>query len=233
MARPKASVIITAKNEEKFVELCLRSIANQTFKDFELIVSDAKSRDGTVKIARRYADKVVVKKTNVAEGRNLGASRASGDVLVFVDADTILLPETLAEVMKAFKDRKVVGASCPVLPLTVESRFVWVYMFYSNFARMSIRMRKPQIAGLFCAYRRDAFEEIGGFDEKFGVLEDFHLSRRIASLGKIKFVESTLVLTSHRRLKAWGARTPARYVHAWLKMLRGRSFSYGWYKPIR
>ncbi len=234
MRTPKVSAIITTRNEGKYIEPCLRSLRGQTFKDFEIIVSDAESRDDTVKIARRYADKVIVRRTNVSAGRNLGAASARGEILVFIDADTILLPDTLEKVIGAFKNKKVVGATCPILPLTVEAKYVWVYMFYSNFAKATIKMRKPQIAGLFCAYRRDAFNRIGGFDEHVGILEDFHLSRRIASLGRIEFVESTLVLTSHRRLKKLGVRMPDRYLRAWLRMMAtGRSFSFGWYNSIR
>lgn len=231
---PKMSVIITTKNEERYIEKCLRSVDCQTFKDFEVIVTDSESRDRTVALARKYADKIIVKKTNVSAGRNLGASAARGGILVFIDADTILLPDTLEKVFEAFKKRKVVGATCPVLPLTVEARYVWVYMIYSNFAKASIRLRKPHIAGIFCAYTKRAFEAVGGFDEDIGMLEDFHLSGRIGKLGKIVFVDSTLVLTSHRRLKALGIRTPDRYLRAWLKMaLTGRSYSLEWYNSIR
>lgn len=234
MAKPTVSVIITAKNEEKYIEGCLKSLSCQTLKNFEIIVTDAQSKDRTARIARRYADTVIVKKTNVSAGRNLGASVARGEILFFIDADTILLPDTLEKVTASFKKRKVVGATCPVLPLTIEAKYVWVYMFYSNFAKASIKMRRPQVAGLFCAYRKDAFEKVGGFDENVGTLEDFHLSGRIGKLGKIEFVDSALVLTSHRRLKQWGVRMPEKYMRAWIKMVAtGRGFSHEWYNPIR
>lgn len=231
---PQVSVIVTTKNEEKYIESCLKSIRSQTFKNFELIVSDAESNDSTVKIARKYADKVIVKKTNVAAGRNFGATTSRGEILVFVDADTVLLSDTLEKIVGAFKKKNVIGASCPALPLSTEEKYIWFYLFYNRFAKFSIRLKKPSIAGFFCAYRKDAFDKIGGFDENVGVLEDFHLSIRISKLGKIKFVESTLVLTSHRRLKDWGIRMPKRYTHAWLKiMATGRGFSYDWYNSIR
>lgn len=234
MSRPKVSVIITTKNEEKYIEACLRSLQCQTFRDFEIIVTDSKSRDRTVKIARKYANKVIVKETNVSQGRNLGAENARGGVLVFVDADTVLLPDTLEKTFEVFKNRKIIGATCPILPLTVETKYVWIYMFYNKFVKSSIKVGRPQVTGLYCAYRKDAFKNVDGFDEHVGILEDFHLSSRISKLGKIKFVESTLVLTSHRRLKKLGIRAPDRYVRAWLRMIRtGRSFSYEWYKPIR
>lgn len=230
----KISAIVTAKNEEGHIEACLKSLKYQTLKDFEIIVSDGESKDGTVKIAKKYADKIIVKKTNVAAGRNAGAEIASGDILVFIDSDTVLLPDTLEKVVTAFKKKDVIGATCPALPLEANSTYVGVYMFYNSFAKTSIRWRKPQIAGFFCAYRKSAFDKVGGFNEFIGILEDYDLSKRIAKMGKIVFVGSALVLTSHRRLKKWGINTPKRYMHAWLKMLlTGRSFSHEWYSSIR
>lgn len=232
--KPKVSVIITAKNEEEHIESCLMSLKNQIFKNFEIIVSDAESEDNTVKIARKYTDHIVVKGTNVASGRNVGAKIAKGDILVFVDADTILLPDTLEKVIAAFRKKNVVGATCSALPLTAQAKYVGVYMFYNSFVKASIRMKKPQIAGFFCAYKKNVFEEVDGFDKQVGILEDFHLSIRMADFGKIVFVEDAIVLTSHRRLKKWGIHTPRRYMHAWVKMmLTGRSFSHEWYNSTR
>ena len=231
--KPKVSVIVSSKNEAKVIESCLKSIKSQTFKNFEIVLSDAVSRDKTVKIAEPYADKIVVKKTNVSAGRNIGANFARGDILVFVDADTVLMEDTLEKIVKAFK-KGVIGATCPALPTVADPRYVGVYMFHNNFSRASIVIKRPQIAGFFCAYKRTAFEKVEGFDETVGVLEDYHLSQRIAKLGKIAFVADALVLTSPRRLKEWGVRVPEKYLTAWFRLLAtGKSFSHDWYKPVR
>lgn len=228
--KPAASVIVTTRNEEKIIEHCLRSVRNQTVKNIEIILVDACSTDRTVRIARKYINRLAVKKCNVAEGRNIGAGMARSDVLVFLDADSMLLPETLEEVLKAYKRRGVVGASCPVLPISADIRYVSVYMFYNSMARLSSILRKPQIAGIFCTYRREAFEKVGGFSKEVGILEDYHLSMRIGKLGKVKFLTNTVALTSPRRLKKMGIRVPDRYLLAWLKfMLTGRSFGMKWY----
>lgn len=235
MRKPKVSVIITTKKEEKYIEQCLKSLQNQTFKDFEIIVTDSNSRDKTVNIAKKYTKKIIVKKMNVAAGRNVGASAASGKILVFVDADTILMPDTLEKTLDAFKNSKVVGASCPALPLTADPKYLFFYMIYNRYAKTSVRLKKGQIAGFFCAYRKDAFNKVGGFDEHIGVFEDFDLSRRISRLGQIKFTEDTMVLTSHRRLRGWGMnKFSQRAMKVWLNyIVRGRGFSYKWYNPIR
>ena len=86
------SVIVPAWNEESCIESCLRAIRSQeTGAEYEVIVCDAKSEDKTPEIARRYADKIVtIDIHSPGISRNMGAKQATGDYLVFVDADTVL-----------------------------------------------------------------------------------------------------------------------------------------------
>ncbi len=234
MKKPKLSIIITSKNEEKYIESCLKSVKNQTFENYEIIVSDSVSKDKTVKISKKYADKILVRKTNISEGRNFGAEFADGEILIFLDADTMLLPNTLEEIMKEFKDKKTIGVGCPALPTNANIKYVASYIFYNTHAETSIKLGKPQISGFFCAYRKKEFEKIGGFDSSIGILEDFDLSSRISKLGKIKFAKNTLVITSHRRLKKWGIRSVDKYISSWIKLVTtGKSFSQDWYKMVR
>lgn len=229
-SKPKVSVIITTKNEEKYIENCLKSVKNQTLKPVDIIVTDSESDDRTVKIARKYTNKILVKKCGISEGRNMGAKMARGDILAFLDADTMLLPNTLEKVVEAYVDKRVVGASCPVLPMSADIRYVSVYMIFNALAKMSITVGKPHIAGMFCTYRKDAFIKSGGFDKECGICEDFHLSVRMRKLGKIKFVMHALALTSHRRIQKMGIRTPDRYIRAWIKfLLTNKSYSLEWY----
>ena len=95
--RPSISIIIPTLNEEKYIERCLKSLKNQSFRNFEIIVSDSYSTDDTVKIAKKYGAKVVLtKKTGPAAGRNEGARKAKGSILVFLDADTFVTKKFLA-----------------------------------------------------------------------------------------------------------------------------------------
>lgn len=235
MSKRLASIIITAKNEEKHIEQCLMSLKYQTYKNMEIIVSDAESKDKTVKIAKKYADKVIVKKSNIAEGRNIGAAAARGEILFFLDADTILMPDTIEKMMGGFKNKKVVGGSCQALPLTADPKYVMIYLFHNRWSKTSIIFGQPNIAGFFCGYRKEAFDKVGGFNPYMGVpYEDYDMSKRMSKLGKIFFSESTLVLTSHRRLKEWGIRSTDRYVRSWAKWaITGKGFDYKWYNPIR
>ncbi|MEM5790895.1 MAG: glycosyltransferase, partial [Candidatus Aenigmatarchaeota archaeon] len=189
MKRPFISIIIPSLNEEKYIENCLKSIRNQDYENYELIVSDGGSKDKTVKIAEKYADKVIIcKKRGIAFGRNEGARNSRGEIFVFVDADTILLPDTISKVVKSFR-KNVIGATCPILPLSPKARDYFLFWTANQFVRNSLKFNSPKVFGCFCAFRKDEFERVGGFNEKFKTLEDFDLAERISKLGEIVFVE--------------------------------------------
>jgi cellulose synthase/poly-beta-1,6-N-acetylglucosamine synthase-like glycosyltransferase len=233
---PFVSVIVPALNEERYIENCLKALKNQDYKGkYEIIVADGMSKDKTVEIAKKYADKVIiVKKRGIAAERNAGAKIAKGEIFLFIDADTIASFNLIREIAKVFK-KNVVGATCHVLPLSPSATDFILYWFYNQFAKFSIKIGKPQIAGCCCAYKREAFEKIGGFNEKLKTLEDFDISRRISKkLGKIKFINSAFVLTSPRRIKKWGKTKAAKkYVKLYVNYLLRKSVGIDEYKPIR
>lgn len=97
----KISVIIPVYNVEKYLEACLRSIRDQTFADYELILVDDGSTDNSLAIMWRYAeadDRIsIISQSNkgVSAARNLGLSVARGDYILFVDSDDTILPDAL------------------------------------------------------------------------------------------------------------------------------------------
>src|SRR5689334_16578104 len=97
----KFSVVIPALNEEKFLPNLLASLAEQTKRDFEVIVVDGSSKDDTVAVARSFAAKLpslqvhVSEEANLPLQRNIGARMSAGEWLLFVDADSIFLPYSM------------------------------------------------------------------------------------------------------------------------------------------
>ena len=237
MKNPKISVVVPTLNEEKYIEKTLLSIKAQTIKlPYEIIVSDGKSRDKTVEIAKRYANKIVLcDKRGISIGRNLGARYSEGEILVFVDADTILLPNTLEEIYKEVKKKSVALVSCPVAPSSYSPSFYFLYWFYNQFSRHSIKVGKPQIAGMFMATRKEIFDLVGGFNNKLRILEDYDFSQRASKFGEVKIIDSTFVLTSPRRIEKWGkARGVAKYIGIYLAyLLTGKDIGWRIYKPVR
>ncbi len=87
---PAISVVVPTLNEEKYLGRLLGSLSKQTFKDFEIVISDCASQDSTREIAKKYPKVriVIEKKKGISAGRNAGARVAKGKILVFLDADT-------------------------------------------------------------------------------------------------------------------------------------------------
>ena len=234
---PKISVIIPTLNEEKYIEKTLLALKAQTIKlPYEIIVSDGKSKDRTIEIAKKYANKIVIcNKKGISVGRNLGAKYAEGEILIFIDADTIVLPNTLEEVYKEVRKKNVALVSCPIAPSSYSPSFYFIYWFYNQFSKNSIKVGKPQIAGIFMATRKEVFSLVGGFDENLKILEDYDFSERVSKFGEVKIVESTFVLTSPRRIERWGkAKGAAKYLGIYLAyLLTGKDIGWKIYKPVR
>jgi glycosyltransferase involved in cell wall biosynthesis len=234
---PFISIIIPTLNEGKYIERTLKALKTQDYGGkYEIIIADGMSKDDTVKIAKKYANKVIVaRKKGIAVGRNAGARIAKGEILLFIDADTMLLFNTLSEISKAFRNKKIVGATCPILPLTPKLNFLFFYWAINRYIKSSTKKKKAKVAGICCAYRKSTFEKVGGFDEKLETYEDINLSERISKFGKIAFVEDTLALTSVRRLKAWGTvKVVEKYVGSHIRyLLTGKGMGIKEYRPVR
>ena len=231
------SVIIPTLNEEKYIESALKSLINQDYEGkYEIIVADGMSKDNTVKIARKYADKVVlIKERGVAKARNVGVKAAKGDILLFVDADVIVLPNALFELLKTFKKNKIVGVGCAKLPLSEKLRDFIVYWFIFRLEKIALKFNLAYVGGLFCAYRKNIFERVGGFDEKLIACEDYDLSKKISKYGKIIQLDKPLVLVSTRRVKKWGfLKTTWKYLKIYLNyVIFRKSIKPKDYKPVR
>lgn len=98
----KISVIVPAYNEEKYIEDTLISIKNNTYKNKEIIIVANGCSDNTVNIAKNYSDKIIeINEKNVSKARNIGAENATGDILIFIDADTVLKKNVLSKIIKS------------------------------------------------------------------------------------------------------------------------------------
>jgi glycosyltransferase involved in cell wall biosynthesis len=232
--KPKVSIIVPTLNEEKYVEKTLLSIKAQSIKaPYEIIVSDGASKDNTVKIAKKYANKIVIcKKRGPAVGRNLGAKYSKGKFLIFVDADTILLPNTISEILKLLNKKDVVLATCPILPSEYKIRNHFLFWFYDQFLLTSLKTKKPQVPGIIMGVKRENFFRIGGFNEKKNIMEDFDFSERIAKIGKVGITNATFVLTSSRRIEKWSkAKNVKSLVSYFVYLFTGKGI--GKYEPVR
>ncbi len=173
---PKASVIIPAYNADKHILECLLSLKEQTIKDFEVIVVDDGSMDRTYDIAVKYAR--VIKTTRnlgVGAARNLGAKEAKGEILAFTDADVVLPPDWLANIiedMRLHNVKCVGGGYCGSLGHSFMERFAYLELDYR---RKNMPAFVNTIVSNNFACSLDVFFECGGFPVKFKC-EDLRLS---------------------------------------------------------
>ena len=197
---PLVSMVIPTLNEEAYLERCLISLRTQKrCGTFEIIVVDGGSSDATVMIARKYADKIVIApEKSPSIQRNLGAKMAEGDLLAFIDADTVASRFWLRGIIEAFKDQSIACVTGPLFPLEKIKR-PYLYSLTNALQKILVRINYPLFWGASCAFRTNAFRKIEGFDEKLLTSEDHDISRRIRRIGKAAFNDNIRAFTSHRK----------------------------------
>jgi hypothetical protein len=202
------SVIIPTWNEEKYLPRCLKSLANQSNKlPFEIIVVDGGSTDQTISIAEKYADVVLVGNGRpVGAARNRGAEVAKGDILAFIDADTVASDLWLQEIAIFFRSNlSAVGVTGPTLPYDGNTVDSITYRFWTIYLqKILLSMGMPHVIGFNCAYRRKSFLQAGGFDEKAVMSEDILLAQKMRRFGRIMYDKRMFALTSARRFQTCG-----------------------------
>ncbi|MFH0713863.1 MAG: glycosyltransferase [Candidatus Micrarchaeota archaeon] len=204
MAKVYLSVVMPALNEELDIGKTLRYV--RSIEDVEIIVVDGGSKDNTVKIAKKYADKVIVSHGGtIGKARNIGAGYAKGEVILFLDADTVPHVEFFDKLKTIFsRDKKVVGLGCVIMPRRL-SFFETLFFYLLNFlVHLSVQLRRPCIAGSCVAYRRSSFVKATGFDEERAASEDQDFSIKISKFGSVIFLPRIVTYTSSRRLRVLG-----------------------------
>lgn len=205
--KPQISIVVPAFNEEGYIRHLFKGLESQSAHNFEVIVVDGNSTDRTRAIARENGARVVIeKKKNIGAARNAGVRAAKGDLVLFTNADTKASKDLLMTYAELFKDRDVVAASGPLVPLEETTSFIrFGYRFASVYlARISFMTGKPAISGSNFMVRKSAFRKCGGFDESLVTYEDLDLAHRLAKLGKVMYVKNAIVATSTRRIVRWG-----------------------------
>lgn len=200
------SIIVPAWNEAAFIGATLPRIraamATTTGHDGELIVVDNNSSDDTADIAKAAGATVVFEaKNQIARARNAGAAAASGEALVFIDADSWCSASLLQAALDRLAGGKVVGGGSSIAPDRAISGTAQRGMDFWNRIGTTFRLA----AGCFVYCRRDAFEAVGGFSNRVYAGEEIYLSRALKRWGRrnglsFEIIASDPVVTSVRKL---------------------------------
>ncbi len=231
----KVTVVVPTYNEEAIIGRTVRNLKQILPAGTEIIVAEGYSKDYTALIARKLKAHVVLEKEHTVGGaRNAGATAAKGaDIVWFVDADTFPTVDFYNRMLAVFEDDpKVVGVGCHIMPEDIGILRQVFFYFLNMFVYFTVRSGKPNIAGSCVAYRKKAFEAIGGFDTETHSAEDMDLTKRIAKHGKVVFLYHVVVPTSDRRvhkLGLWGLIKDWTKTTVWY--LQGKkTASYGAYR---
>ncbi len=193
------SIIIPTYNEEKFLPRTLQSIAGQTYRDYEIIVADACSRDWTRKIAYNFGAKIV-EGGMPGPGRNAGARAARGNIFLFFDADIVLDDNNfLRDCLAEFHRRKLDLATCFVRPLSNRTVDKVFHSIFNIYMRVVVPI-SPHAPGFCIMAKRNVHEKINGFDAGVIFAEDKdYVMRAVASGAKFRVLSSRKISVSVRR----------------------------------
>jgi glycosyltransferase involved in cell wall biosynthesis len=201
--RRMISFIVPAYNEERLLGATLDALhaaARAVGEPYELIVADDASADQTALVARRHGARLVhVAHRQIAATRNSGAREAKGELLVFVDADTIVNEAVARAAVHALRGGAVGGGAAVqfdgVIPL-------YARVLLPAIVRLFRAGRLAAGCFLFCT--RSAFVSVGGFDETFFGAEEVIMSQALKRRGRFVILRQS-VRTSGRKLRTHSA----------------------------
>src|SRR5215469_12899768 len=194
------SVIIPAHNEQDYLGRTLDSLVRQDYPEWEIIVVANGCTDRTAEVAHGKCHHLVaLAQKNLGVARNLGARMATGELLVFLDADTILEPGALRVIGEQFTER-CAGGTLKGRPDSTRFAYRAIY-WLKNFTHRFIVHNGS--SGVIICWKQD-FTRVGGFDEKLELRENSHLIRRLKKFGRYKYISAATATTSMRRYERRG-----------------------------
>ena len=230
------SFIVPAHNEEAWVGRCVSAIRNgaeSLGEPHEIIVVDDASSDATASIARQQGAQVVrVEHRQIAATRNTGAQQAHGDILFFVDADTLTNAPAIQSALRAIRAGAIGGGCVP--------RFEgWLPLWWrlaEPFVRPAVRLARFLPSGTFLFCTCSAFQTAGGFNENYYAAEEVVFVAALKRQGRFVILAETVV-TSGRKFREhsfWSmARLCTHLVLRGSSGLRSRRGLEYWYEPVR
>jgi glycosyltransferase involved in cell wall biosynthesis len=226
----KISIIIPAYNEEKLLPRCLESIFSSNLpENYEVIVVNNASIDKTEEEAKKFEKVTLIfeSQKGVTRARQAGYLASSGDILVFFDADTKISKNWFDIAINKFKnDPELMGVSGPYHYDNISKPAIFLESIYNNILMPAgeriwqgvFRQGGIMLLGGNFAVRREVLDQIGGFDTDLDFYgEDTNLTRRVAKIGRIEYLNKLFVESSPRRFVGDGCvKVATKYVFNFL-----------------
>ena len=185
------SVIVPVLNEEKSIAATLQALAR--LQPYETIVVDGVSEDRTAEIAAEFGVKVIPSERGRARQMNRGAREASGDVLLFLHADTRLPSTAFSDIAGAMGDPRYVGGRFDV---ELDGKH-WLLPLVGRLISYRSRLSKVATGDQAQFARRAVFQRMGGFED-IPLMEDIAFCRTLKRLGEVACLRSRVVTSARR-----------------------------------
>lgn len=184
----KISVIIPVFNEQEVIDDCLKSLMDQSWKNLEIIVVDDGSSDQSIEILKSFLQVKLFKQSHKGAGaaRNLGVSKATGEILVFVDADMTFDKKFIEKLTRPIRVGKTIGTFSKN-EMVSNKENVWSKCWNINKQLPIDRMHPenyPDIQRVFRAVLKKQFQKVGGFD-LIGYMDDYTLSYKLGVMATV------------------------------------------------
>lgn len=206
MIKPMVSIIIPTYNREKLLERSIESILKQTYKNFELIIVDDGSVDETKEMIEKFREQRINyvrndKNRGAASARNLGISLAKYDYIAFQDSDDVWMADKLEKQMAVLsgsnEDTAFIYCSYLYHGEGIQERVIIPRTDIDYELKRGDIFKQLLLGNLVgtptMVVKKEVFERVGTFNEKFLCLEDYEMVLRLAKSYKAEFLDEILV----------------------------------------
>jgi len=208
--KPTVSIIIPVYNDPKGLEKCLEAVTCSNFENFECLVVDDNSSDDTTSVAKQFPVKVIelCENNGPAHARNCGAKASSADILLFIDSDVLIFPDTISKIVQAFQEQKDVAAIIGSYDDEPHERSV--ISEFKNLFHHYVHQKSSELASTFWAgcgaIRKKVFMEAGGVGESFKrpAIEDIELGYRLRNSHHKILLKKEIQVKHLKRWTFWG-----------------------------
>lgn len=202
----RISIILPTYNRKHCIKRAIDSVLNQTYKDFELIIVDDGSTDGTEEYIASMQELKIryiynTKNVGTSEARNIGIRAANGEYIAFQDSDTVWVENKLEKQVTYMNslDSRVGMIYSPYKRIYPEYSIVYpsldVPIAEKNGDILRFLLEHPLVDTPTMMIRKNVLSEVGGFNSEMKALEDYELSIRIASKYHVNIIDEIFVLS--------------------------------------